>query len=218
MTMLHQIKKRLCSTKLRNEHVPPMCLPVISQFVGIWLTLEVELRFELRGLNFFNLVISHFGGTWSFLHFSWFGWTQSYLNLVEHSHLWNMVISTFSWFGGTQSFFNSVEQSYLNLVEHSHISIWWNTVVCGTRSFLHFPDLVEHSNFSILWNTIISQFGGTQSFSIRWNTVISQFGGTQSSVEHGHFYIFPIWWNTVIFQFYGTWSYLNLMEHQIRKM
>ena len=113
--MLHQIKKRLCSTKLRNEHVPPMFLPVISQFVGIWLTLEFELRFELRGLNFFNLVISHFGGTWSFLHLSWFGWTQSFFYLVEHSHFsiwWNTVISQF---GGIWSFLNL----YLfQLIEH----------------------------------------------------------------------------------------------------
>ena len=81
--------------------------------------------------HWWNMLISQFGGT------------ESFLNLVQHGHFsiwWNTVISQFC---GTLSFLH-----FPDLVEHGHFyifPIWWNTVIfqfCGTQSYLN---LVEHS-------------------------------------------------------------------------
>ena len=135
-------------------------ITVISQFVGIWLTLEVELGFELRSflgvwpfLIWWNMVISTF---------SWFGGTQSFLNLVEHGHFsiwWNTVISQF---GETWSFFNLVKGQIISkglLVSSNSPKKRTNEFVftTATNSFVRFWEnsRTPKSHFEIIWPLVM---------------------------------------------------------------
>ena len=129
------------------------------------------------------MVISQFGGTWSFL------------NLVEDGHfsiLWNMVVSTrflifwnmvISQFNGRWSFLNLVEHGHFSIWSNSHFSIWWNVVI---------------SLCFLIWNMVISKFDETRSF------LNLLYLGLSLGFELKGF---------DLCQFIGTWSFLNLMEH-----